>query len=1344
MDFDIQEELASLSEDVSAYSIPNEVDISEDSSTIADVLHTAVDALADSPDNIADPRIFDAYRSLLKHASHLQGIHMTKILDSISSAYAAQIEAAHRNVDQDDSDMLAHHRKCLEMFAFLLQWFVLATEKVKSSGEDDAPAPAPKPRRGRGGKATAARSTRTKTNEEWSWMDQIPAMLTLIQRLLRLKTQRIWQTTAERENFISCVVRPIYHVLESEQYMKSKPINDGVVRAICLAVKHQGHGLAAQVGLMQSLQYYEHLPDIIAECLNALAQHFDHYQLGDEFLREVSGKSFSAQDNKGPRVFSRFLIRFAEIAPRQVLKQLSLLIKQLDSESYPMRMALVEVIGHIIRELAAEMEGEDAERKAQMLKQLTGLYELLLERVLDLSSYVRVKVFAVLARLCDCAAKFPQQRLLMTKAAVEALEDKTSSVRKSAMSLLIRLILTHPYGIYGGFLSENEWQAQYQEATDMLAKMEGEFGKAVEREEGEGSEDDDEDEEEDDDDDAEDAEEATGSKKRRKSKRKSDDDMDVDGEEGGDDDDDDDDDDVPMADASDDDAPRPKKRGKKKKPRKSQLNMEALTNEAAALGQINQDQHLEQKLKKKFCLDALQFIRELGEAIKAVQRLLASTNKLEVLEAMEFSRVAYEYKIEAADAGLKRMLHLIWHKDNNSTAEDGKEVKGIKLRLLECYRSMFFEPVLNLEPKQQVNRIAKNMIEYVSVAHPLLPIAESARCARLTYHATLAELTSLEEMMRQLMEEDRIHGDVVAKLWQVYSSSKGLPTRQRRGAVIVLSMLALAKREVVANHVEILMNVGLGDKGKNDLTLARYTCVALQRLNGSAKKVKGSLLDKTLRYPMENPLFSKLQVAMERPCRSKEWFPMAEQAINTVYNLAERPDLFCTKLIKNFTRRVFSKKGGGLAPSQSQNGNPDAMDEDEGGDPDKASQSEGGDTADTFELSQLLFIVGHVAIKQIVFLELVEREWKRQKHERELAEKIGGAAEKSKEQEELDQVAGNAEDEIGERVAGMREHELLHGPKSLLAKFGPMLNQLIRATATLSLSKFLCVSSQFCEEHHRLLFRVLEKSRDPGIRSNIVIALGDVAVAFSSIIDESNDELYKGLRDGDIVVKKNTLMVLTHLILNGMVKVKGQMGEMAKCVGDEDERISDLAKLFFQELSSKDNAIYNNLPDGERSIDEEAFQSTMKYIFTFVQKEKQAENIVDKLCQRFRTAEEPRHWRDIAYCLSLLQYKSERSVKKLTENLQFYRDKVHEETVYQLFQEIIAKARQNKSANKPDTELNEFETALLECRRQGAEDHDFEKGVAKRKRTAKKRQQRATQRTRKAPAKHVEDDEDDE
>ncbi len=139
----------------------------------------------------------------------------------------------------------------------------------------------------------------------------------------------------------------------------------------------------------------------------------------------------------------------------------------------------------------------------------------------------------------------------------------------------------------------------------------------------------------------------------------------------------------------------------------------------------------------------------------------------------------------------------------------------------------------------------------------------------------------------------------------------------------------------------------------------------------------------------------------------------------------------------------------------------------------------------------------------------------------------------------------------------------------------------MQAAATLSLSKFLCVSGQFCGDHHLLLFKILELSKSPSIRSNIAIALGDVAVSFSTIIDENSHELYRGLSDADLVVKKNTLMVLTHLILNGMIKVKGQLGEMAKCLVDENERIKGLAELFFKELSTKENAIYNNLPDGK-------------------------------------------------------------------------------------------------------------------------------------------------------------------
>ena len=85
---------------------------------------------------------------------------------------------------------------------------------------------------------------------------------------------------------------------------------------------------------------------------------------------------------------------------------------------------------------------------------------------------------------------------------------------------------------------------------------------------------------------------------------------------------------------------------------------------------------------------------------------------------------------------------------------------------------------------------------------------------------------------------------------------------------------------------------------------------------------------------MDNPLFRKLQDAIEHPTRSKDWFGMAEQAINTIYNLAERPDIVCSNLIRRLTQRVFGKKAPvstQLQPQpRSQERDPDAMDEDGG------------------------------------------------------------------------------------------------------------------------------------------------------------------------------------------------------------------------------------------------------------------------------------------------------------------------------------------------------------------------------------------------------------------------------
>lgn len=153
---------------------------------------------------------------------------------------------------------------------------------------------------------------------------------------------------------------------------------------------------------------------------------------------------------------------------------------------------------------------------------------------------------------------------------------------------------------------------------------------------------------------------------------------------------------------------------------------------------------------------------------------------------------------------------------------------------------------------------------------------------------------------------------------------------------------------------------------------------------------------------MENPIFQKLQEAVEHPSRSKEWFGLAEQAINTAYALGDHPDVLCNNLIKKLTVRAFGPRAKANAepqpPVEEQEPpaerDPDAMDEDQPGDvsrgsedsahgPEQGKDAKSSDVGDAFELSQLLFVVGHVAIKHIVYLELVEREWKRQKDEKD-------------------------------------------------------------------------------------------------------------------------------------------------------------------------------------------------------------------------------------------------------------------------------------------------------------------------------------------------------------------------
>ena len=85
--------------------------------------------------------------------------------------------------------------------------------------------------------------------------------------------------------------------------------------------------------------------------------------------------------------------------------------------------------------------------------------------------------------------------------------------------------------------------------------------------------------------------------------------------------------------------------------------------------------------------------------------------------------------------------------------------------------------------------------------------------------------------------------------------------------------------------------------------------------------------------------------------------------------------------------------------------------------------------------------------------------------------------------------------------------------------------------------------------------------------------------------------------------------MLSHLILNDMIRVKGQISLLVLLLEDPSEHIQTLAKVFFNEWGKRgNNPVYNVLPECISSLLEmpemtyEKFGRLIKYLMHFVDK----------------------------------------------------------------------------------------------------------------------------------------------
>jgi condensin complex subunit 1 len=176
-------------------------------------------------------------------------------------------------------------------------------------------------------------------------------------------------------------------------------------------------------------------------------------------------------------------------------------------------------------------------------------------------------------------------------------------------------------------------------------------------------------------------------------------------------------------------------------------------------------------------------------------------------------------------------------------------------------------------------------------------------------------------------------------------------------------------------------------------------------------------------------------------------------------------------------------------------------------------------------------------------------------------------------------------------------------------------------------------------------------------------------------------------------VRKHALTVLSHLVLNDMMKVKGHIADMARCLEDETASIAALARLFFFELSHRTGApIYSLLPDAlsalsaDASLSEESFAKIMKHLLSFVDKDKQTDALVEKLLARMPecvAAGNAKGARDVAYCVAQLQL-SERGLKRMAEAWKLYEGALADGTVAAHLEAAARGAKKGKSGGTGD------------------------------------------------------------
>lgn len=1228
-----------------------------------------------------------------------------------------------------DAGALSAEDRKLQLNAVKMSVFLLCkfTETLESDSYRQSIVTAP----GKGGK-------RNKGGEGlMQWDSEREVVLQCLSQLLQLDIRSLWSLSLVEEEFVSCVTCCCYKLLENPtiSHVKSKPTRDLIILLLGVMIKKYNHLLGARVKVIQLLQHFEQLSGVCAQAVASWSSEFGVKAIVGEIMREIGQKSSEelSREGSGVKAFSGFLSELSTLVPEAMMPNISVILTHLEGESASMRVAVCEILGEVLVRILSGDHLEDSARADR-----DRFFDTLQEHMHDTHSNVRTRVLQVYTRIVNSKALPLCRYTEVMELAVGRLADKSVNVCKSAIQLLAAFIAHNPYSckLSSADLKKplEKETAKLKEMKDKLADkspvavisaaelwsaMEPEVQQTVQdylesiREEEEHERSEEENWEGSDRDTAIHIAQLLRDNKYRRavqvcveahrhfpqseffaglSSVSEETVMDAlghlfKGSEGSE---------QEQCQAAVQTASAPPVEGEGE----AEGDQSRATNGAAAMdgGELKKQEMLVQYLR-----DTEGFALQVERAIAIINNMLYWKTTTVVQEAIQFCVTVYEFSVANSLSGVRKMLPLVWSTDS-----------AVKDAVVQAYRRLY------LNPQGDTTRAkALSLVDNLS---------------ELIVDASLGTIQCLEEIVQEFFSSDSaLQTSVVQVLWERFSGKRETTALHRRAAVLLLGMAARAEREVVLSNLDTLCSVALGESVMEDYLLARDTVITICNITDQIRMSKGA----PFRLPQDHQLFSCLTQAIADGVvlSDPHWQTFMEQAIRLIYFLAESPDQLCGRLLQRAARLVLEQSTEVQPTSQSADATVVQSQDAEETLQSQASsqdQEDQGQQVSCVSLAQLLALCGGVAFWQVSHLERsVSAELRRRRGEREEKEekekrRSGKAKQEANDscvEEELGLTGASAEDTEAELIRKICETELL-AEENLLCVFVPLLVRVcsspgryshsqLTTAACLALSQYMMISPAACKEHIRLLFTILEKSPLPVVRSNTIVALGDLTVRFPNILEPWTPNLYARLSDENASVRLTAITVLTQLVLKDVMKVKGQVSEVAVLLLDPEPHIASLALNFFNELASKDNAIYNLLPDiisrlsdPERGMKEDDFNAIMKQLFSYITKERQTESLVEKLCQRFRTAKTERQWADVAMSLSLLSM-CERGFKRLQECWECYSDKLTEAGVYSPLLTITAKLRRGA---KPQfkAQVDEFEKKLTAVHTKGLENVENE------------------------------------